>query len=121
MDKRDEKYELNGDVEMDDAFVKVVKEMTLKEPTPAHGKRGRGSERKISILVMASTQKIKKPKKNRHDSLPKYFKMLVVEELSRDAINETAFSNINSKIRIKSDGYSSFNDLKKIMKNMSQQ
>lgn len=116
MGKRDEKYELSGDVEMDDAFVTVIKEMKLKDTGQVERKRGRGSERKISILVMASTQKIKKPKKGRPNSLPKYFKMVVAEELTRDAINETAFCNINSRSKIKTDGYSSFTDLKKFMK-----
>ena len=117
MGYRDEKYQLDGDIEMDDAFITVVK--TIKEEKQKDGpaKRGRGSIRKAPILVMASYNPIKKKqKKNRPKSYPRFFKMVVAEDLKMDTINEVAFRFIKLKSKVETDAYRGYNKLKEFMK-----
>lgn len=113
MGHRDEKYQIKGHAELDDAFVTVVKQFNKKEES----KRGRGSIRKAPILVMASYREIPKKiiKKNRPTTNPQYFKMFQMEDLKRESVNDKVFRYIKLNTKIKSDAFSGYNDLKKFM------
>jgi hypothetical protein len=118
MGHRDGKYELDGTVEMDDAFITVVKEINAGVTEEEKSKRGRGSIRKAPILVMASYSNIPRPKqkKGRPKTYPKFFKMIFSEDLKRESINNVAFKYIKLRSRVKTDGYRGYNDLKELMK-----
>jgi hypothetical protein len=115
MGMRDEKYVIEGNAEIDDAFVTVVKEI---QPEPDESKRGRGSMRKAAILVLASYSKIpsKKRKKNRPSTNPGYFKVFHMESLDKLTINDTVFRYMKATCRLKTDGYKGYNDLGEFMK-----
>lgn len=119
MGLRDEKYKMDGNVEMDDAFITVVKSMKLGNKTKSKespGKRGRGAERKATILVMASSEPVKKKRKNRPGTFPKYFKMIVAEDLTKGTVNGLVRRYVKLRSRVKTDGYRCYSDLKIFMK-----
>ena len=115
MGHRDERYQIEGDAEMDDAFVTVVKEF---KSTDEPSKRGRGSLRKAPILVLASYEQIptEKQKRNRPKSYPKYFKMFQMEDLKRDSLNEKVFRYVKMETKIKSDAFKGYTDIKEFVK-----
>jgi hypothetical protein len=83
MGKRDSEYQLEGVLELDEGFFST--EISEKEKgNPL--KRGRGSQRKSKVLVMAestpveSTDKHTKPRKVNH------IKMIVIEDLKAPTI-----------------------------------
>jgi ISXO2-like transposase domain len=114
MGYRDEQYQIEGDAEIDDAFVTVVK--VIKDEAEK-SKRGRGAVRKAPILVMASYETIpsERQKRNRPNSFPLFFKMFQMEDLRRDTVNEKVFRYIKLTSNIKSDAYRGYTDFKKLV------
>lgn len=114
MGYRDEKYQIEGNAEIDDAFVTVVK--AIKDDTE-QSKRGRGAVRKAPIVVMASYETIptERQKKNRPSSYPLFFKMFHMEDLKRESINEKVFRYVKLSSHIKSDAYRGYTDLKQLL------
>jgi hypothetical protein len=111
MGYRDQCYQLEGDVEIDEAFITVVKKL---DPRKKESKRGRGSLRKCSVLVFASTTKINPDvqKRNRPASLPRFFKMIRINDQSREEINEKVFRNVKARTHAYTDMFPSYTDLK---------
>jgi hypothetical protein len=109
MGYRDEQYQIDGNAEIDDAFVTVVKEFKGKQES----KRGRGSLRKAPILVLASYDKIPadKRKKNRPSSYPRYFKMFQMDDLKRESLNEKVFRYVKASSKIKTDAFRAYTDI----------
>lgn len=113
MGERDNRYELSGDVELDDAFVTVV---TPGRKKRAKEIRGRGSESKQSIMVMVSKKNFIN-KKGKKCSIPGYIKLLVMEEISELEVLTGVFEATKSEeTTIYSDGYHSFRKLKQIVR-----
>jgi transposase-like protein len=114
MGYRDEKYQLEGKAEIDDAFITVVKSIDQEQ---RKSKRGRGSVRKAPIVVMASYENIptKRQKKNRPLSYPKFFKMVQMVDLKRENINDTVFRYVKLSSHLKSDAYRGYTDLKELI------
>ncbi len=110
---RDSLYELSGLLEADDAFVTVVDK---QDENIDESKRGRGSIRKRTILVVASTEKGNGKRKGRPSSKAGYFKMFVMKDLNTESIQETMFraATINSEVR--TDGYHSYRKLKELFR-----
>jgi transposase-like protein len=87
MGKRDEKYTLNGIVEMDEAF--------FGGPTEG-GKRGRGTE-KTAVIVSISLS---------NDGKPQFAKMEVIETVDRKTIEGFAERSVSKGSEIHTDGLS---------------
>lgn len=113
MGKRDDNYSLSGTLEMDDCFVSVVdKDGTdNKEET----KRGRGSQKKRSILVMVETVLVENPKTSRKSTKPKFIKLVAMKDLSAKNVNETVAETVSEDAAIKTDGFRGFKRLKKVI------
>lgn len=94
MGSRDSLYKLGGNIEMDEAFFGGNKE----------GKRGRGSENKITVAVALQVDEGK---------YPKYLKMQVIPDCKGETLNEFALSNIRKGSTIHSDKFKSYYSLKK--------
>lgn len=111
MGLRDDHYELEGVVELDDAFFKTHADDEEDEPT----KRGRGSQRQSKVLVMAKVDpKRGRPRKNKKPSAFRYVKMVVIPDSSAKTMNETVAARISSSSVIKSDGWRGFSKIKEI-------
>ena len=111
MGNRDEMYELNGVVELDDAFFKSHSDKERKEPN----KRGRGSEGQSKVLVMAKViPKVGRPKKHKKPSAFRYVKMEVIPYSSADIVNQVVSAEVEPTSTIKSDAWRGFSRLKKV-------
>ena len=99
MGSRDDRYTLNGNVEVDEGF--FSSEMKDKDTTVL--KRGAGSQAKTKVVVMAestptfSTKCALKPKKVRH------IKMVVVPNLQAATVDKVATDSIDRDSVVTSD------------------
>lgn len=111
MGKRDTNYELNGTVEIDDAFfVTVDLQRNSDEPL----KRGRGSQRTSKVLVMVESEKAsseeiieKYGKETKHNKGRKmgFVKMIVMDDLSSKSINYEGKENLNENVEAITDDW----------------
>lgn len=93
MADRNERYQLAGLIEMDDAF------FGGRRPE----KRGRGAHHKARVLVAAENQ----------GEQPGFASMDVVERIDEESVRRVARKRIRAKQTIRTDGYSSFATLAK--------
>jgi len=95
--KRDEHYMLSGTIEMDDGYVGGKEE----------GKKGRGSEEKVPIVVAVEERITEKGVK------PGYTAIRTVPNLSGRYINKFVQSKIHQDSIIKTDGWKGYSGLSK--------
>lgn len=108
---RDDQYDMDGVVELDDAFFKTHNDDFSDEPT----KRGRGSQRQSTVLVMAKVDpKRGRPRKHKKPSAFRYVKMVVIPNSSSITMNHTLSSNAKPDVTIKSDGWRGFSRIKEV-------
>ena len=111
MGHRDDKYDLDGVVELDDAFFKTHNESDDDQPT----KRGRGSQEQTTVLVMAKVDpKRGRPKKHKKSSAFRYVKMVVIPNSSSETMNQNLSEHATNEVIIKSDGWKGFNNIKDV-------
>ena len=112
MGARDDKYELDGVVELDDAFFKTHSDKPKNDKT----KPGRGSEKQSTVLVMAKVvPKRGRPKKHKKSSALRYVKMIVIPNSSSRQINQTVSEYVASVSTVKSDAWRGFSRLKDVI------
>ena len=116
MGLRDDKYELSGEVELDDGFFETVS-ITRDKTEPL--KRGRGSQRQTAVLVSVESRHIEEVpiiKKHSTNKKVRFLKMKVVDSLKKDYITEQVGNMIESGSKIVSDASTSYNGLNKDLK-----
>jgi predicted RNA-binding Zn-ribbon protein involved in translation (DUF1610 family) len=84
MGKRDGEYILAGRMELDGGYFST--EMPLVEKDKPL-KRGRGSQKKTKVLVMAESKLVILPRKGQKPRRVGYLKMRVIDDLKSEAIN----------------------------------
>lgn len=85
MGKRDGEYILAGRIELDEGY------FSTETPENQKGKplkRGRGSQKKTKVLVMAESEMIESPKKGKKPRRVGYIKMQVIKDLKSETIDE---------------------------------
>jgi hypothetical protein len=127
---RDEAYELEEFVEMDDAFFSTfihqtsqeIKGQTKEEQSVENDKlkRGKGSQKKSKVLVMAESLPVDENNPN-YDKYSKsrklgYVKMKVVEDLKKETIDQVVDTNIDKASCVRTDASNSFTNLEKNIK-----
>ena len=75
MGKRDDEYTLEGAIELDDAFFST--EISLEDKDKPL-KRGRGSQKKTKVLVMAESKTVENQKAGKKPKQVRYLKMKVI-------------------------------------------
>jgi ISXO2-like transposase domain/Transposase zinc-ribbon domain len=120
MGKRDAKYRLQGDIEIDEGFFEVVdlpvKNHLGEKIESANLKRGRGSERQAKVLVMVESKPNPKQKNpNKKKRIMGFAKMIVVDDLRSTGINYEVEKAISPTSIVISDGYHSYAGLKDIV------
>lgn len=111
MGKRDGRYMLGGDIEIDEGF------FTAEIPDEHKGeklKAGVGSQRKAKVLVMAESAGVADPKKIGKPKRVGHIKMVVIPDTLASTIDNTASRSITRESRIMSDACSSHAHLKNI-------
>lgn len=113
MGLRDNEYGLSGEIELDEGFFETVSPGRDREQPL---KRGRGSERQTTVLVMAESEKVGNtgPAKGHgtHRKLG-YIKMKVVHSLKMKEITPKVNDSVTKGSTIISDGSSRYNELGK--------
>lgn len=126
MGKRDARYQLNGTVEIDDAFFVAV---DLGRDKEEEIKRGRGSQRRAKVLVMVESEpasmeekiaKYGKETKHRKDRKMGYVKMIVVDDLSEKTINYEAEKALNEGVTAIADEWRGYRGLSKVINKIQQ-
>jgi len=121
MGKRDDRYKLRDEVELDEGFFETVpdregRDRIAKELEENDGKykRGKGSQKQSKVLVMAESKTVPPSRKYRHRQEKKvgYIKMGLLEDLSKETTNEQVGKTIDEGSSATTDGGNNYNDLK---------
>jgi hypothetical protein len=126
MGKRDDNYTLFNEVELDEGFFEIVpnKEdrariaIELKENNGKY-KRGKGSQKQATVLVMAESKTVEPSKKYKHKPTKKvgYIKMQLLDDLCKETTNEKVEKTIDEQSSVTTDGANNYNDLKENLAN----
>lgn len=111
MGKRDEKYKLEGVIELDEGFFSTEMEEDEKDKPL---KRGRGSQKKTKVLVAVESTPSDVKKTRGKPRKVGHLKMFVINDLKATTIDPLVEKNIDSKATIDSDNstsYTNFNSL----------
>ena len=109
MGKRDGEYVLAGRIELDEGYFSTeIPEEQKNEPI----KRGRGSQRKSKVLVMAESEMVEPKKKGQKAKRVGYLKMRVIEDLKSETITELVKGLASDAKEIDTDDSTSYVDLK---------
>ena len=112
MGKRDGGCPLHGDMEVDEGFFSTE---TPEEQKDCPLKRGRGSQRKTSVLVMAESRPPKTPPAKKY-STPKrvgHIKMQVIEDFKASTITSKIKQGTDGNADVTTDGFNSYASLEK--------
>ncbi len=119
MGQRDSQYKLNGAIELDDAFFTISLDSGSKdEPL----KRGRGSQRKAKVLVIAESQPSEKIDNRR--SIPKavnHIMMVVIDDFKAPTLDAEVVKWINDNAEITTDDSKSYINFKNLIKSHTSQ
>lgn len=97
MGKRDDKYTLNGGVELDEGYFEIA------IPTNTKLKRGRGSQSKTNVAVMAESTPLENIETGEKTSHFRYAKMKVLKSHQADEMNQLASKNIDKEALLITD------------------
>ena len=121
MGKRDARYKLQGDIEIDDAFFEIV---DLPEKDILGNKineeeilkRGRGSAKQAKVLVMVESKpNPKQDNPHKKKRILGFAKMIVIDELKGVAIDYEVRKAISPSSIVISDGYRGYSGLSEIV------
>lgn len=109
MGKRDNKYQLSGQMELDDAFFSTEIPQDQKDKPL---KRGRGSQSKSKVLVMAESTFVDAPKKGHKPKSVKHIKMQVINDLKSNTITNIVKEQVDKSAQLITDDSTSYYKLK---------
>ena len=109
MGKRDGEYILAGRIELDEGYFSTE---TPKEEKHKPLKRGRGSQRKSKVIVMAESEFVESPKKGQKPRRVGYLKMKVIDNLQSDTIHEQLKTLAANTTEVDTADSTSYVDLK---------
>jgi predicted RNA-binding Zn-ribbon protein involved in translation (DUF1610 family) len=109
MGKRDSEYVLAGRIELDEGYFSTE---TPKEAKDKPLKRGRGSQKKSKVMVMAESDIVDSPKAGQKPRRVGYLKMQVIDNLKSETINNQVKTFATKATEIDTDDSTSYVDLK---------
>jgi Zn ribbon nucleic-acid-binding protein len=116
MGKRDACYKLSDVVELDEGFFSTEPEESEKDKPL---KRGRGSQKKSKVLVMAESlppEEGTSSKRGRPVRKAGYIKMFVIDDLKAETIDGKVVEHIDKDACIDSDHSTSYTNFKKLVR-----
>lgn len=114
MGLRDGKYTLNGVVELDEGFF-TCNDKRKDGEDKEHLTPGLGSERNVSVLVMAESEPTVPQKKGQKGRKVGHLKMQVMKDLKAKTVNELAGDGLSAEAKIDSDAYPSHGKLSEVV------
>jgi hypothetical protein len=112
MGKRDNEYQLLGQVELDNAFITTLITDNQKGEDL---KRGAGSQQKSKVMVMAESTVVKSQKPNKPPRKVNHIKMLVVNNLQKYTAAKVVKEKVDANAEIQSDDATTYKDLKHVV------
>ena len=113
MGTRNSRYEVSSIVEEDESFFSTeISEEDKGKPL----KRGKGSQKKTKVLVIAQTAEGNLTRKFDKLTAVKYIKMLVIDDLKAETIDGKVELNINPSSSIISDDSKSYTNFRRLVK-----
>jgi hypothetical protein len=109
MGKRDGEYVLAGSIELDEGYFST--ETPLEDKNKIL-KRGRGSQKKTKVLVMAESEMVASPKKGQKPRRVGYLKMRVIDDLKKETINKHVQELASNATEVTTDHSNSYVELK---------
>jgi hypothetical protein len=115
MGNRDSRYNLSGIIELDEGFFSTeVSEKEKDKPL----KRGRGSQKKTKVLVMAESVPVEEDVGKKSKGKPrsvKHIKMFVIDDLKAKTIDSKLRRSVEKTATIDSDDSTSYTNLSKLI------
>ena len=108
MGKRDHEYPLKEEIELDDAFFTTEIPVQYKDELL---KRGRGSQRKTKVLVMAESKTVDPPKQGKKLKKVRYLKMIVINDLKSNTITDKVKEHVEKTADLITDDSTSYTKL----------
>ncbi|SCQ24655.1 ISXO2-like transposase domain protein [Tannerella forsythia] len=109
MGKRDDEYVLAGCIELDEGYFSTKMSQEEKDKPL---KRGRGSQKKSKVLVMAESEMVEFPKTGQKPRRVGYLKMKVIDDLKKETINAAVQQLASGANQIDTDHSTSYVELK---------
>ena len=109
MGKRDDEYILAGRIELDEGYFSTEISQDEKDKPL---KRGRGSQKKSKVLVMAESEMVESAKNGQKPRRVGYLKMKVIDDLKKETINAAVQQLASEANQIDTDDSTSYVDLK---------
>ena len=107
MGNRDDRYTLEGMIEMDEGYFTVESSEFEKNK----GLRGRGAAGKQNVAIMAESTPLEDINSKKNSRHCRYFKAKVLESHSKDEINSTVSNSIHEKSIVFTDKSTSYVDI----------
>jgi len=112
MGKRDNEYQLSGQIELDNAFITTL---IADEQKTEKLKRGAGSQNKSKVMVMAESTVVENPKPNKPPRKVNHIKMQIVPDLKADTAIEIVKEQIDYQSEIQSDDSTTYKKLSQVV------
>jgi hypothetical protein len=112
MGKRDGKYQLSGQVELDNAFITTLIPDDQKDEKL---KRGAGSQNKSKVMVMTESTWVEDPKPNKPPRRVNHIKMQVLNDLKADTATKVVKEQVDYLSDIQSDDSTSYRKLREVV------
>lgn len=119
MGQRDSQYKLNGSIELDDAFFTISLDSDKREEPL---KRGRGSQRKAKVLVIAESKQSEKID-NRYSvqKIVGHIKMIVINDFKAPTLDNEVVKWINNEAELTTDDSKSYINFKNLVNSHTSQ
>jgi hypothetical protein len=112
MGKRDSKYQLSGQAELDNAFITTLIPDNQKDEKL---KRGAGSQNKSKVMVMTESTVVENPKPNKPPRRVNHIKMQIVPDLKADTATKVVKEQVNVQSDIQSDDSTTYKKLNQVL------
>jgi transposase-like protein len=112
MGKRDSKYQLSGQVELDNAFITTLIPDDQKDEKL---KRGAGSQNKSKVMVMTESTVVENPKPNKPPRKVNHIKMQIVADLKADTATKIVKEQVDCQSDIQSDDSTTYKKLNEVV------
>lgn len=112
MGRRDAEYKLIGSIELDEGFFSTS---IPKEEKDKPLKRGRGSQKRTKVLVMAESTPCIKSKKYDIEKNVGHIKMIVIDDLKAKTLDANVVKYINSESELTTDDSTSYVNFKNLV------
>jgi len=119
MGKRDDKYKLDGQLEIDEGFFEGQREKAeeLPDEESKYSAYGNDGKRQVKVLVIVESERVKVPHRNTNRPKRKvgFLKMKVIEKITRQNVEHEIKSHTKPTATAITDGRSCYSNLENVL------